>query len=93
MFAKVFAKVFAVAEQFTERLSPPLPPETLGFRPVGGAAAEPDYPPSTCYVRVVRLGSSLVDQESPAIRGQGRAKVVCPGSDWDSGGDSFGGGR
>ena len=42
-----------------EYLGPPPPPRpgSLGFRGVGWWAAEPDHPPSTCSVRVVRLGS------------------------------------
>ena len=38
-------------------LGPPPRPCSLGFRGVGWWAAEPDHPPSTCSVRVVRLGS------------------------------------
>jgi hypothetical protein len=76
MFAKVFAKVVAFTEQFTARLGPPLPLETLGFRPVERASAEPDYPSSTCYVRVVRLGFGWAGPRTLLLRGRGRAKPV-----------------
>src|SRR5450755_4128937 len=55
LLAKVFTGLFAVSEDLGEYHGPPLPPETLGFRRIEGATAEPDYPPSTCCVRVVRL--------------------------------------
>jgi hypothetical protein len=53
LLVKVFTKVFVVDEQLREQVGPPLPPETLGLRILQEAAAEPDYPPSTCCVRVV----------------------------------------
>ena len=56
ILAKVFTKPFAVGEDLGAHPGPPLPPETLGFRTIEHQAAEPDYPPSTCCVRVVRLG-------------------------------------
>ena len=59
----------------TRTVGPPLPPETLGFRTIERQAAEPDYPPSTCCVRVVRLGCSWSDLNSQMIRGQGRASL------------------
>ena len=43
---------------------PPPPPLHLGF----GGGPEPDYPPSTCYVQVVWLGSWC----SYLQRGRGR---------------------
>ena len=75
LLVKVLIKVFAVGEQFDAYPGPPLPPETLGFSRIEGATAEPDYPPSTCCVQVVRLGCSRSDQNSQIIRGQGRASL------------------
>jgi hypothetical protein len=86
LLVKVLVKVFAVGEQFDAYLGPPLPPETLGFRTTEEAAAEPDYPPSTCCVRVVRFGCCWWNLDGQMIRGQGRASL---GSDvqWSGSGD------
>jgi len=75
-FAKAFAELFAFTEQFTERLIPPPPLETLGTRPGAGTSAESDYPPSTCYVRVVRLGFGYRNRRHVSIRGWGRAGTL-----------------
>jgi hypothetical protein len=75
LLVKVLIKLLAGGEQFGEYLGPPQPPETQGFPRVKGATAEPDYPPSTCCVQVVRFGCSRSDQNSQIIRGQGRASL------------------
>ena len=75
VYEEVFVELVADDEQFGEYPGPPLPPETVGFRALVGASAEPDYPPSTCCGRVVRLGYSWSDLSSQMIRGQGRASV------------------
>ena len=75
-FAKAFAELFAFTEQFTEQLGPPPPPETLGFPAADQACAGPDYPPSTCYVRVVRLGFGYRNRRHVGIRGRGRAGTL-----------------
>jgi hypothetical protein len=75
MLAKVFTNPFDGGEDLGEQPGPPLPPETLGFRAIEHQAAEPDYPPSTCCVRVVRLGCNSSDLNSQIIRGQGRASL------------------
>jgi hypothetical protein len=75
LLVKVLIKLLAVGEQFDEYLGPPLPPETLGFPRIEGATAEPDYPPSTCCVRVVRLGCCWSNLDGQMIRGQGRANL------------------
>jgi hypothetical protein len=75
LLAKVFTGLFAVSEDLGEYHGPPLPPETLGFRRIEGATAEPDYPPSTCCVRVVRLGCCWSNLDGQMIRGQGRANL------------------
>ncbi|MGZ4316092.1 MAG: hypothetical protein ACXVRS_09690, partial [Gaiellaceae bacterium] len=56
LLAEVLAELLVVSEHFDEYLRPPQPPGTLGTCRSLGWAAEPDYPPSTCGVRVVRLG-------------------------------------
>ena len=68
---KVLAKPLAVGEQFDEHLDPPLPPETLAFPRVECATAQPDYPPSTCCVRVVRLCCCWSNVGGEVIRGRG----------------------
>lgn len=75
ILANVFIKLFVVGEDLDAHPGAPLPPETLGFRTIEHQAAEPDYPPSTCCVRVVRLGCRRSDQKSQTIRGQGRASL------------------
>ena len=75
LLVKVLIKLFAVDEQLDEYLGPPLPPETLGFPMLEGATAEPDYPPSTCCVRVVRFGCCWSNLDGQMIRGQGRANL------------------
>ena len=75
LLVKVLIKLFAVGEQFDEYLGPPLPPETLGFLRIEGVTAEPDYPPSTCCVRVVRFGCCWSNLDGQMIRGQGRANL------------------
>ena len=75
LLVKVLTKPLAIGEQFDEYLGPPLPPETLGFPRIEGATAEPDYPPSTCCVRVVRLGCCWSNLDGQVIRGQGRASL------------------
>jgi len=56
LFAEVLTKLLVDGEYFDEYLRPPQPPKTLGICATWWWAAEPDYPPSTCCVRVVRLG-------------------------------------
>ena len=56
LFAEVLTEFLVDGEYFGEYLCPPQPPETLGIGATWWWAAEPDYPPSTCCVRVVRLG-------------------------------------
>jgi len=84
LLAKVLTKLLTLGEQFDEYLGPPLPPETQGFRAIQEAVAEPDYPPSTCCVRVVRFGCCWSSLDGQMIRGQGRASlgpdVQCSGS-------------
>jgi hypothetical protein len=75
LLVKVLIKLLAISEQFDEYLGPPLPPETLGFPRIEGATAEPDYPPSTCCVRVVRFGCWWSNLDGQMIRGQGRASL------------------
>jgi hypothetical protein len=75
LLVKVLIKLLALGERFDEYLGPPLPPETLAFPRIECPTAEPDYPPSTCCVRVVRLGCRRSDQKSQIIRGQGRASL------------------
>jgi len=82
LLVKVLIKVFAVGEQFDAYLGPPLPPETLGFSRIEGATAEPDYPPSTCCVRVVRFGCCWWNLDGQMIRGQGRANLGSDGQWW-----------
>lgn len=72
LLVKVLIKLFVVGEYFSEYPDTPLPPETLGFPRLNGAAARPDYPPSTCCVRVVRPGFWWSNLDSQMIRGQGR---------------------
>ncbi len=79
LFVKVFIQLFADGEELSAYLGPPLPPETLGFRAFGEAAADPDYPPSTCCVRVVRIGSGWSVLRSQMIRGQGRIRLWAVG--------------
>jgi hypothetical protein len=76
VFAKVVAKVFAVTDRSTDYLEPAPPLETLGYWLIAYASAEPDYPPSTCYVRVVRLGFGCRADQHVGIRGQGRAEAL-----------------
>lgn len=71
LLVKVLFKLLAIDEQFDEYLGPPLPPETLGFPRIEGATAEPDYPPSTCCVRVVRFGCCWSKLDGQMIRGRG----------------------
>jgi hypothetical protein len=73
LLVKVLAELLAVGEQFDEHRGPALPPETLAFPRIQGATAQPDYPPSTCCVRVVRLCCYWSKVDGQAIRGQGRA--------------------
>jgi hypothetical protein len=75
LLVKVLSEVLTVGEDFAEHQGPPLPPETLGFRRIEGATARPDYPPSTCCVRVVRLGCCWSNLYGQMIRGQGRANL------------------
>ncbi len=75
LLVKVLIKLRAIGEQFDEHLGPPLPPETLGFPRLAGATAKPDYPPSTCCVRVVRLCCCWSNLDGQMIRGQGRASL------------------
>ena len=75
LLVKVLIKLLAVGEQFDEYLGPPLPPETLAFPRIEGATAQPDYPPSTCCVRVVRLCCCWSNVDGKLIRGQGRANL------------------
>ena len=75
LLVKVLIEVLAVGEQFDEYLGPPLPPETLGFPRIESATAQPDYPPSTCCVRVVRLCCCWSNLGGQVIRGQGRANL------------------
>lgn len=51
VLVELFAKVLAEGEH----LGPPQPPETLTMRRMVRWAADPDYPPSTRCVRVVRV--------------------------------------
>jgi hypothetical protein len=75
LLVKVLIKVFAVGEQFVAYLGPLLAPETLGFSRIKGATVEPDYPPSTCCVRVVRFGCCWSNLDGQMIRRQGRANL------------------
>ena len=75
LIVKALIKVLAVGDQFDEYLGPLLPPETQGFPRIEGVTAEPDYPPSTCCVRVVRFGCCWSDLNGQVIRGQGRASL------------------
>ena len=93
LLVKVLIKLLVVGEQFDEYLGPPLPPETLGFPRIEGATAEPDYPPSTCCVRVVRLGCCWSNLWSQMIRGQGRASLGSAAQWLGSSGGETGGDR
>ena len=82
LFVKVLIKLLPADEQFDEYLGPPLPPETLGIPTIEGATAEPDYPPSTCCVRVVRFGCCWSNLDGQMIRGRANlgSDVQCSGS-------------
>jgi hypothetical protein len=73
LLVKVLAELLAASEQFDEHRGPPLPPETLAYQWIECATAQPDYPPSTCSVRVVRLCCCWSKMDRTLIRGQGRA--------------------
>ena len=88
---KVFGELFVVDEQLDEQPGPPLPPETLRFHGIGGCAADPDYPPSTWYVRVVRIGGRCTGLEALLFRGQGRAGTGRSPVLWDFGSTVLGG--
>jgi hypothetical protein len=74
LFAEVLTELLVVGEYFGEYLRPPQPPERLRICPTVWFAAEPDYPPSTCCVRVVRFGC-WVASAGPSKPEAGRAEL------------------